>query len=240
MAKNFSIATAIIVIVIGVVAVVWSQEKNQRQVPTPTENSPVNQNQPPGQDNQQQANNQNQQQNNQNNNNGQQQVVDPYEGWQTHKNEEWGFEIKYPSSIYIRDCSSLIGFSKEIEDITGCGEGHETLTPINIVATIYDIGDGPDELLQKNINYYDEALGQKTKRVVVLDGIQATEFSGIWKSRDEIMKREIIDTKTKMLLFVNGDYVFSVALDYYNLDEDAVSDYESIFDDIVSTFKFQQ
>lgn len=234
-AEKLAISMTIVAVVL-----VFASCSKQQSVPQDNQQNDDqdnNQTQNEGDNNQQQIADSGQ--DNQQQNDGQQDV-NPYEGWQVYRNEEWGIEFKYPSSLYVRNCQYLVGFSKKSEDITECGEGNETLTPINVVATIYDIGDGPNELLQRHINFYDEALTQKTKKVTKLDGIQATEFSGIWKRRDDIMRKEVIGTKIKIILFAKEEYMFSVALDYYNSNEVAISDYETVFYDIISTFKFQK
>ncbi|MEA2007368.1 MAG: hypothetical protein U9O20_04400 [Patescibacteria group bacterium] len=164
------------------------------------DNGQNQQNQQQNNQNQQQIvdpNNQNQQQNNQNqnNNNGQQQVVDPYEGWQTHRNDELGLEFKYPKEYVFDDKSSVkniaFDFRKNTNDffIVKLKKGEPIEFYLDTVANSETTIDGVSANIYKLPEGYCDGPGCSPSLVVVnsyKDGTNyAIEFFGTKELDDE-------------------------------------------------------
>jgi hypothetical protein len=172
MSKKILMAVAIIIIVIGVVAVVWSQVNKQRQVSTPTEELSDNQIQPQEQQNQNQHN----------------QVVDPYEGWQTYRNTGWGYTIKYPRGLFIKENTQGDKFPGDTSRCPMCGHGGQTLIisdvknmgihdlmpneKIHITISTHKKEDGQtlESYLGENLNYTNETVNGREAMALKKNG----------------------------------------------------------------------
>lgn len=163
--------------------------------------------------------------------------------WKTYKDERFGYEIKYPENIFLKDCAStLVGFTKSNEDIGKCEEGEIGSTAILVTFSDYPVfNQTPEKYIELIDKTFRENFINQNRKDIVVDGRYAVEFSGILQPNKEkndfFYKKDDLGKRfTKVVLPLNKKYVVEFFLNYS--DEKTFSEYEKIFDTMVSTFEF--
>ena len=142
-------------------------------------------------------------------------MPDPTADWQTYRNEEYGFEFRYPGSWEVRN-----GLSYEIflNPIGAAGKFPE----IQIITYTMDIA---AEAGLNNLRSYWESYNMENKKIesIVVDGIEGLKVSGLSNLGTSNTPWNIIRIK-----LVYGDKIYHILSDNADM----------IFNQILSTFKF--
>lgn len=154
-------------------------------------------------------------------------VSDETADWQVYQNAKYGFEIKYPSNWFSRDCdSSYVGFSYSQSKLPTCFTD-QNQPHINInVTEVGMVG------IDKYIEDTQRSIENSSKTTITLNNnVSATRFTGLVKTEEG--PGPVGGIQTIQVLFSHNSNIYQVY--YYGLDN---KDYSQIFDQILSTFKF--
>lgn len=141
--------------------------------------------------------------------------------WKTYRNEEYGFEFKYPGDWKVDECDQKIILINGIcySDFTETG-----------AITISD-----DLNLEYQTNLYDQysqEWEQSQKNQIIIDNISAIKFFGIEGNRVE-GPGPIPGSKLQFILFNSRNHTYNISF-----AEKPGQNYLNIFDQILSTFRF--
>lgn len=150
--------------------------------------------------------------------------------WKTYRNEEYGFEIKYPSDWISEEVTIQkgipTGYSVRFEPFTGEEEIAEAsffITRIMQYSPTEKRELSFEEIIEKKRRFLKELGEWFDEKEILLDNRPAVRFSRITKEKAKIIE---IYEKSKMLYF------------YYGESVGASAKYSSIFDKMLSTFRF--
>ena len=148
------------------------------------------------------------------------------QGWQTYRNEEYGFEVKYPNDwqIYKQSTSELFGLSKEYSAIPN--RNPEDMTGACLLG-LYNIIRKPNEDLKIWLKRINQEGGNPAPQN--LADITIGSKNGIKEIGGEI------GTSYSVYLPLESDQVLSISL---GCGADVESKGVGEFDQILSTFRF--
>ncbi|MEA2007370.1 MAG: hypothetical protein U9O20_04410 [Patescibacteria group bacterium] len=156
-----------------------------------------------------------------------------------------GFEFIYLEDMFVRDCNGFAGLSFDSKDITECGEGNKSLTPIIVISNdypaFYHSWEEYTDLKEKN---YNENYNQVTIQELKIGSVPAKIFSGIIKEKEQLTDAFMRDfdvyvagERLTTVLVRGDDRYFSLMLSYNRIEDEDIERYEAAFDDITSSFK---
>jgi hypothetical protein len=159
-----------------------------------------------------------------------------------------GFEVNSPKNMFIRECHAFAGFSFDSTDITACGEGNPSLTPIIVSSNDYPaLYHSWEKYTALEKEHYDENFNQVTIQDLKINDVPAKKFSGTIKEKSQLKDPFMRDFdsyvagKRLTLVIVRGDNsYFSLILNYNKIKKGDTEKYETAFENIVSSFKALQ
>lgn len=144
-------------------------------------------------------------------------VTDETADWQTYKNEQYGFEVKYPDDWRTSQCGVGRGFFLYCQGFGPQSVGEDISTAINVLNSKLDIAKKSLPVLD---NYNNKLIKEET---VVIEGVQWMKLTIKQDSSGEIFIEHLIEKDGKT-------YDLGVGTDESNT--------VSIYNQILSTFKF--